>query len=137
MVDKQLIEKRIRFLTEQIEFLGTFKDLTEEAFLGDKRNLFSAQMSLIYAVESCLDTGAHVIASNGWQPFDSYADIARILYANGLLDEHLRETLIAMAGFRNVAVHGYLTVNNKLVWEIVSTRLGDLEDMRAVFATLL
>lgn len=42
-----------------------------------------------------------------------------------------------MVGFRNIFVHDYLEVDRKIVYEVLQNRLGDLEELRQVFATFL
>ena len=34
-------------------------------------------------------------------------------------------------GFRNVLIHGYATVDNRLVWGVIETNLGPLRTMLA------
>lgn len=36
------------------------------------------------------------------------------------------EGLRRIVGFRNVLVHGYASINDRMVWEIVETRIGPL-----------
>ena len=45
---------------------------------------------------------------------------------NGLIDDALADSLYAMAGFRNILVHGYQEVDLNVVRDILDNRLADL-----------
>jgi uncharacterized protein YutE (UPF0331/DUF86 family) len=49
-----------------------------------------------------------------------------LLHGDGWIDEDLRRALNAMAGFRNVLVHGYAEVDIGIVRDVVENRLEDL-----------
>lgn len=49
----------------------------------------------------------------------------------------LREKWIQMVGFRNILVYDYLEVDRKIVYEVLQTRLGDIEELKQTFATFL
>jgi len=57
------------------------------------------------------------------------ADTFTLLERQGLIPAELADHLRRMAGFRNVAVHGYATVDPEVVESIVQHRLGDLPEL--------
>lgn len=137
MVDKQLIEKRLRFLDDQLVFLRGFGGISLKDISEDRRILYSAQLSLVYAIESILDMGSHLVAANDWEPIDSYSDIARRLFQHGVISEAQRELLISLVGFRNIVVHGYLEINIGIVYDSLRNRLGDFEQFASIFSRYL
>jgi uncharacterized protein YutE (UPF0331/DUF86 family) len=42
-----------------------------------------------------------------------------------------------MIGFRNILVHEYLEVDRAIVHEVLCKQLGDLNDLKRVFAAFL
>jgi uncharacterized protein YutE (UPF0331/DUF86 family) len=54
------------------------------------------------------------------------AALFALLHAGGHVPGVLAETLGRMAGFRNVLVHGYDTVDVGIVRDVLEHRLGDL-----------
>jgi uncharacterized protein YutE (UPF0331/DUF86 family) len=40
-------------------------------------------------------------------------------------------------GFRNILVHQYLEVDRKIVYDVLQNKLGDLEELKKVFASFL
>jgi uncharacterized protein YutE (UPF0331/DUF86 family) len=66
-----------------------------------------------------------------------YSDIAAVMEEKNFISVDLREKWIRMVGFRNILIHDYLEVDRKIVYEILQNRLGDLEELKQVFATFL
>ena len=46
----------------------------------------------------------------------------------------LSQKWIRMIGFRNTLVHGYMDVNRAIVYEVLQNGLGDIEELKRVFA---
>lgn len=75
-------------------------------------------------IEGCLDVAQHIASSDGFGVPDSNADALRLLGTNDVIDRELAESLARAAGFRNVLVHGYAEVDDR----IVISALDDLGD---------
>lgn len=78
------------------------------------------------AVEACIDIANHLIAQNRWATPKSASQAFETLREQEIFDEEFTETLIAMVGFRNVAVHAYGTLDPKVIRSIVENHLDDL-----------
>ncbi len=52
-------------------------------------------------------------------------DLFGKLAAAGIVSQDMRDTLREMKGFRNILVHEYAKVDDRLVYEAVRTRMGD------------
>ena len=52
-------------------------------------------------------------------------DLFEKLEAAGIISPQIRETLKEMKGFRNILVHEYARIDDRLVYEIAKSRLGD------------
>lgn len=61
--------------------------------------------------------GNHIIADDNLGVVTSYRDIPTILEELDFISIELRETWIAMIGFRNVLVHDYTDIDQKLVYD--------------------
>lgn len=59
---------------------------------------------------------------------DTLASSFTLMEKEGLIPADLAERLRKMAGFRNIAVHEYQTVDPEIVEAIVERHLGDLQD---------
>lgn len=54
----------------------------------------------------------------------------------GVLDGALETRLAGLAGLRNILVHDYGDVDPERLWELIDTRLQDLEDVQRALAAL-
>ena len=86
-------------------------------------------LNLQRAAQAAIDLAHHVVASEGWPLPGSLAAAFSTLEAEGVLESALAERLRKMAGFRNVAVHAYDSLNPAIVESIVTKHLGDLRDL--------
>jgi uncharacterized protein with HEPN domain len=95
---------------------------------------------LVYITEAI--ASVHDLTAQGREAFSAAKhDQAAVLYYLQTLTEvtqriseelkasHPEIDWIAIAGFRNRLVHGYLTVNLDIVWSIVENHLGPLQSV--------
>lgn len=55
-------------------------------------------------------------------------DILEILVRNGIIDDEMRAKLKGMKGFRNIIVHRYAGIDDRLSYEFLSEKLVDFEE---------
>jgi uncharacterized protein YutE (UPF0331/DUF86 family) len=79
------------------------------------------------AIQTLLDVGNHILAAQGANGVEEYADVQESLAERGVLPRDFAESIRGMAGFRNLLVHGYARVDLARVHEFLRTRLGDFE----------
>ena len=79
------------------------------------------------AMEATIDIANHWIAETGLRTPESHRDSFVVLEQAGEIDTALSERLQRWAGFRNVLVHDYLTLDHGIAYAAIHTRLGDLE----------
>ncbi|MGH2729531.1 MAG: type VII toxin-antitoxin system HepT family RNase toxin [Actinomycetota bacterium] len=90
--------------------------------LADRDPLSAAKCGLIVAIETCIDVGQHIIASERLRAPENFADVFAALGEAGMLGQEIASTLVAMVGFRNLLVHGYADVDDSGWW--TSSRPG-------------
>jgi uncharacterized protein YutE (UPF0331/DUF86 family) len=54
-----------------------------------------------------------------------------------MISLELSQKWIRMIGFRNALVHGYMDVDRTIVYEVLQNGLGDIEELKRVFARYL
>jgi uncharacterized protein YutE (UPF0331/DUF86 family) len=57
-------------------------------------------------------------------------DLFEKLEAAGVISPQTRETLREMKGFRNILVHEYARIDDRMVHEVARSRLGDFETFK-------
>ena len=92
---------------------------------------------LAVAIEAAVDACRHVIASEGLPAPADYAGAFAVLGEAGFLPAEQVPALQAMARFRNLLVHGYARVDDRIVVDLLQHRLGDLAAFRRAVAARL
>lgn len=104
-----------------------------EEYAGDEDNLFnytkqdSIILNLQRACEACLDLAIHIISERNLGVPQSSRDAFDLLFRNGLLDKELNQSIKAMVGFRNIAIHDYQGVQVEIIQGIIEEQLDDFE----------
>lgn len=109
----------------------------EEDFQDDFLTNYTKQDSVILNIEracqAAIDMGNRVVRVRGLGLPQSNRDTFAKLEKEGLISPVLSESMKSMAGFRNLAVHDYSSLNIKVVVSIVENHLKDL----VVFSDLM
>lgn len=135
MVDPLRLRSLLERLDAEIDDLRRLAALDPDAVLADRDRLKSVKYGFVVAIEVCIDVGNHVIASEGYRAPRDYGDVFAVLAERGHLDPSEASTYAAMAGFRDLLVHGYAVVDDARVIEILHTRIDDLSRFRAAMAS--
>jgi uncharacterized protein YutE (UPF0331/DUF86 family) len=134
MVRIEVIKKRLTKLEEYLSLLSGYKNIPLDKFLSNPEHYNSAERLSQLSIEATIDMGNHIIADMNLGHADYGTQIPDTLADNGLISRELAETWIKMIGLRNILVHDYLDVNHTIIYEIIQTRLKDIEAIREVFA---
>jgi uncharacterized protein YutE (UPF0331/DUF86 family) len=129
MVDGDLVLKKLAFIETCVQELRTLArpermdtDVREERFVVHTLQL---------AIQAALDVASHVVSDRRLGEPRTNRELFDLLARTGWIGGELTETMRAMAGFRNVVVHGYDSVDRRVVHHIVEHRLDDLLDFVA------
>ena len=111
--------KRIRRLARDID---SFDDYQASP---DKKDI--AERNLQVAIESCLDIAKIIISiKNLPEPKDNKG-IFMVLAEAKIISEKSLNFLVPMAGTRNILVHGYDKVDDRLIYGIITRHLNDFK----------
>lgn len=112
-----------------------------EEYVGHEDELasnFSRQDAIVLnvqrACEACIDAAMHLVRINRLGIPTESRQAFDMLVKSGCLDAELGRQLVAMVGFRNVAVHNYRELDIDVLRGILTERLVDL---RAFVALLV
>lgn len=124
MTDLDLLEKRLAFVETCVRELRTLArpdrigtDVREERFVAHTLQL---------AVQATLDVASHIVSDERLGEPATNRELFRLLQRAGWLPAALAAKCETMAGFRNVLVHGYQTVDLRIVQDVLEHRLDDL-----------
>lgn len=75
-----------------------------------------------------LDIGNHLISRLEYEKPETYQEILLILGKISIIPKEFAKKIAKMAGFRNILIHNYLEINERLVFEYLQNNLSDFED---------
>ena len=123
MNDVALLEKKLAFIETCVREL---RELARPEKLGsDLRETRFVEHTLQLAIQAALDAASHIVSERRRGEPQTNRALFDLLLKAGVIDASLAEHLYAMAGFRNVLVHGYQEVDITIVEDIVRNRLDD------------
>lgn len=125
---------KFRDITDSIERLKAFKDVSSETFLSDRDQQDIASFRLIVATEAAIDLCLHVSAKRLGKVAEDYAACFQLLADHEVVDKALASRPARMARFRNLLVHQYWEIDYARLYEIITGR--DLEDLQAFVAQI-
>ena len=131
MVDEEIFSRRLDALEGYLVQAERLGEVDEDAFLAEPAIHDLAERYLHLAAEATIDLANHYIADNGLRTPESNRDAFTVLCEAGALEEPLAERLRAWAGFRNVLVDGYASIDHRVAWRAIQDDLGDLRAFKA------
>lgn len=134
-MDKDLLQKKLEMLANCIariksQKIETLEDL--EASL-DKQEIII--LNLQRAVQICIDIGNHILLDYSITPA-TMADTFRFLAEKNVITKQNADNLAKAVAFRNIAVHQYDILDNKIIFQIVKNHLSDFIDFATNIAGL-
>lgn len=128
MIDSTVINSRIGKLRDYLKILKEISQEDEIEFTQNYKIYGLAERYLQLAIECVLDIGNHLISRLEFKKPETYQDIFIILGKNSIIPEEFSEKVAKMAGFRNILVHGYLDLDESIVYNHLKEDLKDFED---------
>ena len=130
MVDVETYSRRLDALDGYLQRARRLGDVAETEFLADAGIHDLAERYLHLAVEAALDLANHWIAERSLRTPDSNRDTFTVLEEAGEIDDALGDRLRGWAGFRNVLVHEYTSIDHRIAYRAIHEDLSDLEALR-------
>lgn len=134
MVDKEVVYKRLNHLENKIKYLQGIEQFSKEEFSNNPDVYFRYERALHLALEAVIDLGNHLIADKKLRTPESNRDVFKVLLENNFINKTLCSKLEKMAGFRNILVHDYMTLDRELEFEIIIDNLDDFRKFMEIVA---
>ena len=134
MVDRDKIEGLFRHLERYVTYLRQIGEQDRQNFLRDPRSIGSARYYLQVSIETCISIANHIIASERLPSPKDYRDTFKVPEDAEILPGDLAQTMQNLAGLRNLLVHQYADVDDRLVYEGIK---GELSDFAAFTRSVL
>lgn len=114
----ETIEKCINRINEEYE--GTPSNLE------DYRRNDAIVLNLQRACQAVMDIATYIVSTKALGMPHTNSDAFEILYQNKLISEEVLKNMKGMIGFRNIAVHAYREVDDKILQDVIENHLEDL-----------
>lgn len=128
MISSDVINAKIDLVEQNLRLIEELKVQGYKSFSGNFRDIQAAKHSLQESIEACLDIGNHIIAEMGFRRGEDYKDIFSVVEEEGIIDAPLSARLQEMAQFRNLLVHQYGRIDTKMLYNIMSEDISDVEE---------
>jgi uncharacterized protein YutE (UPF0331/DUF86 family) len=124
VTDRELLEKKLAFIETCVRQL---RELSRPERIADdiREERFTAH-TLQIAIQASLDVSSHIVSDERLGEPETNLAMFDLLENSQWLPVDLAETMQNMAGFRNIVVHGYQTVDLRILRDIVENHLDDL-----------
>lgn len=137
MDEEDVLRERLKLLGEYTSDLREVQGLSFQEYQEKKWIRKGVERTLQTAIETCLDIGNHIIATEGFRFPEDNKDVFVILGEEGVVPADLFPRLIDMARFRNLLVHEYAKIDDAIVYVILRKRLGDFDRFAKAIVTYL
>jgi uncharacterized protein YutE (UPF0331/DUF86 family) len=125
-VSRRITADRLAWIERMLNEIQGLPLASLDTFLGDSRNVFTAESCLRTSLEALFDLGRHILAKSFGIGVTEYKEIAFELERKGVLNADEASLLKILAGYRNRMVHFYHKITSKELYEICTVELGDV-----------
>jgi len=133
---RSLVIDRERILGKMAELDGYLNELRQilpksfDDYIRSIEKRRACERLLQIAVEAVIDTCAMLVQGLRLGLPAEEDDVFDKLAQHGVLSRKMVKTLRRMKGFRNILVHEYGRVDDRIVFDVAVNRLGDFEDFK-------
>jgi len=124
MTDADLVAKKLGEIETYVRELRKLAD--PAALRSDVKEQRFVLHTLQLAIQAAIDAASHVVSDERLGEPERYREHFALLATAGWVPGELGASLEEMAGFRNVLVHEYASVDLEIVRNVLETRLDDL-----------
>ena len=124
VADIEILRKKLAEMDTYVNELQKLQTYSLDELRGNLTNLWSVAHGLQLVIQIILDVGNHILADRGIKALD-YTEVIDLLGQEKVIPREFAVKVRGMAGFRNVLVHGYSSLDVKKVYEILQKNLAD------------
>jgi uncharacterized protein YutE (UPF0331/DUF86 family) len=128
MVDRDKIENLVRHLRQYTAYLTDFIQEDQQAYVRNPRSTGSSRYYLQVSIETCINLANHIIAAERMRAPRDYKDSFQVLNEAGILPDDLTDRMKELSGLRNLLVHLYWEVDDRMIYEGIRSELGDFDE---------
>jgi len=127
MLDKQLIEKKLRWIEECLRELELVSINNLEEF---KENIITKRFierNIELAIENMIGICKHFVSGLGLKEPETYSECFEILTKAKIISKEHLNIFKTMVRFRNLLIHVYDNIDDSITYGIYKYKLGDFK----------
>ncbi len=132
MPDLEKIKFHLISLSEALNNLEKHKGISEKDIKSNLDLLWILERGIYLSIQNLFDIFAHIVSADFRIKWESYSDIAEILFDEKIINEKDKELLIQMAGYRNRLSHDYLSLDLNILETIMDSGLSEIKNFQVV-----
>jgi uncharacterized protein YutE (UPF0331/DUF86 family) len=122
-LEKEIIQRKIAIIIENLKALETIKDMAKEEYLADLYKRKATERLLQELIEAAIDINVHIIAATGHSSPEDYYESFFTMGKLNVISLDLADRLAPSAGLRNRLVHEYDRLDHAMV--LTAVRMAD------------
>ncbi len=128
MSNQEVLENKISFIKQQLNFLEEFRAMSYEEFKNNSTKRAAVERYLYLVVQASIDLAEAMVAYKKLRKPTTMREGIEILGEANILPQNFVEKFIKMVGFRNILAHDYGIVDAKIVYSVLTTNLSEIEE---------
>ena len=125
-INERIISDKVAWVERMVSEINKLPLESLETFMGDNRNIWTAESCLRRALEGLMDLGRHILAKGFGQGVTEYKQIGQGLLEQRVFSKADAELFRKLAGYRNRVVHYYHEVSSEELYRISRDNLADI-----------
>jgi uncharacterized protein YutE (UPF0331/DUF86 family)/predicted nucleotidyltransferase len=125
MIQTDVVLERLRALEEYVEQLRPFQGKPMEEIVANNIVYWGVLHGLQLCIQSIMDVSSHMQAALSLERAPDYEGVILSLGKHGIIPMEFAERIRKMPSFRNIIVHEYLEVDEKIVHQKLQDGLDD------------
>jgi uncharacterized protein YutE (UPF0331/DUF86 family) len=127
MVNIELIKQRLNQLSESLNKIERFKDISLEEFLEDDIVQDVIGYNLFISINMMIDIATHIVVDNKMGNPQTLGEAFSILNKENYLNDEETKAYRNMVGLRNILSHEYIKIDKKIIHSILKNNLKDIK----------
>jgi len=123
MLDKNFVQENIKDIQETLKLIESFKKYELNQIVSDFHLYGSLRYAFIELIGRAVDINQHIIKEKDGEVPQDYAETFKILAKINVLEQDFANKLSKSVGLRNVIVHEYEEVDDKLLYNSIDIAL--------------
>lgn len=126
-------------LDDMTRYINELRDMlpSRQEYLDDLVKRRACEKTVESAIECMIDAGAIIVSAEKLGLPRDEESIFDLLAGHGVIPEGVSRRAKEMKGFRNILIHRYADVDDKIVYHHLSHRLSDFQAFREAVESFL